>query len=104
VNRQVIIGFVVKAAPLSGYQNCPQVQEALLRLPSDLNGDCYVDYDDLDIFVNNWLHNDCTGPNNCQNADFEPVNGVVDSFDFGNFALQWTQCNDPNDPTCTPNW
>jgi len=103
-NRQAIIGFVVKFAPPTVYQNCQQVQEANdLRLPSDLNGDCYVDYSDLAIIALYWLHTDCAGLGNCEKSDFEP-DGNVDFGDFSTFGLQWMSCNDPNDPQCTPNW
>jgi hypothetical protein len=75
-----------------------------LRLPSDLNGDCYIDYLDLYILAENWLRSDCVVPGNCQNADFAPANGFVDLFDFGAFSTQWLGCNNPGDPQCTPNW
>jgi GH35 family endo-1,4-beta-xylanase len=103
VNRQVIIGFVVKLAPLTGYQDCPQVQEANLRLPSDLNGNCYVDYLDLEIVALYWLHTDCAGFGDCEHSDFEP-DGDVDFGDLSTFGLQWMSCNDPEDPDCTHNW
>jgi len=103
-NRQVIIGFVVNAAPLTGYQDCAQVQAGGLRLLSDLDGDCYIDYLDLDILAENWLNTDCVEPGNCQNADFTPVDGAVDFLDFSDFASQWLGCNDPENPDCTPNW
>jgi hypothetical protein len=104
VNRQAIIGFVVKFAPPTVYQNCQQVQEANdLRLPSDLNGDCYVDYLDLEIVALYWLHTDCAGLGDCEHSDFGP-DGDVDFGDFSTFGLQWMSCNDPNDPDCTPNW
>ena len=41
--------------------------------------------------------------NNCDGADFEP-DGDVDFADFSIFALQWAQCNDPEDAGCTHNW
>jgi hypothetical protein len=105
VNRQVIIGFVVKAqAPM--YSNCGEVLAAGHRLAADINGtgDCYVDYEDLDTFVEHWLNTNCSGPDNCHGADFVPTDGVVDLFDFSDFARQWLMCNDPADPECTPNW
>jgi len=50
-----------------------------------------------------WLHTDCAGLGNCENSDFEP-DGDVDFYDFSTFGLQWTQCNNPQDSNCTPNW
>jgi hypothetical protein len=103
VNRQTIIGFVVKFAPPTVYQNCQQVQAGGKRLPSDLDGNCYVDYSDLATMAFYWLHTDCAGLGNCEKSDFEP-DGSVDFGDFSTFGLQWMSCNDPCDPGCTPNW
>jgi hypothetical protein len=104
-NRQAIIGFVVKAyeaPPL--YADCNEVIAAGYRLPSDLSGDCYVDYLDLEMMADYWLHTDCIATGNCQNADFAPTNGTVDFLDFAKFGLQWMTCNNPTDADCNPNW
>jgi hypothetical protein len=104
--RKVILGFVVNARDAVVYSNCGEVLAAGYRLAADINGtgDCYVDYEDLDTFVEYWLSTDCSGPDNCHGADFVPADGVVDLFDFSDFARQWMMCNDPEDPECTPNW
>jgi len=106
VNRQVIIGFVVNALEAPTYSNCGEVLAADHRLAADISGtgNCYVDYLDLDTFVEYWLNTDCTGPDNCHGADFVPTDGVVDLFDFSDFAMQWLMCNNPEDPECPPNW
>jgi hypothetical protein len=104
LNRQVIIGFVVKALAPPTYSDCNAVQAGGYRLNSDLNGDCYVDYLDLEIIAYYWLHTDCIALDNCQGADFAPTDGVVDFFDFSDFGPQWMQCNNPENPYCTPNW
>ena len=104
VNRQMIIGFVVKVLAPPTYSDCNEVQTAGHRLNSDLNGNCYVDYEDLEIIAYYWLHTDCVTLGNCQNADFTPIDGTVDFFDFADFGPQWMQCNDPEDPHCTHNW
>jgi len=106
VNRQVIIGFVINAQEPPVYSNCGEVIAAGRRLSADIAGagDCYVDYYDLDTFVDYWLNETCTGPDNCHGADFEPADGVVDLFDFSDFANQWLTCNDPEGIGCTPNW
>jgi len=83
---------------------CDDVNRLGSIRPSDLNGDCYVNYQDLDIIADHWLHTDCAGFNDCNGADLVPTDGIVDFLDFSNFALQWTQCNDPQDSNCTPNW
>ena len=89
---------------LAGFADCAAVQAGYHKLDSDLNGDCYVDYEDLAIIAYYWLHTDCIAPGNCQGADFAPTDGVVDFFDFSDFAVQWRQCNNPQDAGCTPNW
>ncbi len=105
INRQCIIGFVIKAASIPPtYPDCAAVQAGGYGLDSDLNGDCYVNLLDLEIMADYWLHNDCTAPGNCQGADFAPTNGTVDFFDFADFGSQWMQCNNPQDANCVPNW
>jgi endo-1,4-beta-xylanase len=86
-------------------QICAEVQNASLGLLSDLNGDCYVDYYDLKIIADNWLQGDCNYLNNyCNWADWFTQDNSVDFIDFSDFALQWNQCNNPEDANCTPNW
>jgi hypothetical protein len=104
INRQVIIGLVVKA-PTPTYSNCSDVIAAGFRLASDLDSDCYVDHLDLETLAYHWVNDECNQANNyCGQADFVPRDGVVDFFDFSDFAKQWLGCNDPQNPGCTPNW
>lgn len=86
------------------YQNCADVQAGGYKLLSDLNGDCYVNFEDLQTMSNYWLSTDCAANNNCDGADFEPIDGRVDFLDFSDFAEQWMQCNSPVDLNCTANW
>jgi hypothetical protein len=68
---------------------CPTV-----AVTGDLNGDCAVNYRDLKILTDNWLA-DCTAPDNCRGADFEPTDGIVNLFDFGDLAMQWLWQENP---------
>jgi len=86
------------------YQNCTEVQTGGDGLVSDLTGDCYVNLEDLDIIVEYWLDTNCGASGNCQGADFAPVDGDVDLEDFSDFAVDWMQCNDPEDSGCIKNW
>jgi glucuronoarabinoxylan endo-1,4-beta-xylanase len=86
------------------FPDCDAVQDANYGLTSDISGDCYVNYEDLEIITDNWLRTDCTEPENCEGADFEPTDGDVDLFDFSRFAEQWMWCNDPEDSGCVHNW
>ncbi len=97
-------GYSNEASATPDYQDCSQVRATGHGLLSDLNGDCYVDNQDLDVISYYWLNPECGDSNNCDGADFEPVDGIVNFLDFGDFAVQWTQCNDPNDPNCGHNW
>jgi glucuronoarabinoxylan endo-1,4-beta-xylanase len=105
-SRKVLIGFVVKAQELPpNYSNCGEVIAAGHRLPSDLNGDCYVNYLDVNTIAYYWLNGECNAGNNyCGLSDFEPRDGAVDFFDFSDFAMQWLECNNPENPECPHNW
>jgi glucuronoarabinoxylan endo-1,4-beta-xylanase len=83
--------------------NCANVLAADYGLTSDLHPDCYVNYEDLKIITDQWLA-DCTEPDNCGGADFEPTDGVVNFFDLSTFAEQWMWCNNPEDSNCIHNW
>ncbi len=85
------------------YQNCSDVQAGDDGLLSDLDGDCYVDYWDLEKIVYYWLEMDCSTFSDCDGADFEPDDDV-DFADFSTFGLQWLHCNNPEDASCTKNW
>ncbi len=85
------------------YQNCPQVQAGGYRLKSDLNGDCYVNYEDLKTVADYWLNTDCGSYDNCGGADMD-YDGILTFLDFNNFAEQWMQCNVPDEPGCIVNW
>ena len=102
-NRQVIIGFVVKGyeGP-PAYPDCASVQAGGHRLGSDLNGDCYVDIQDLMLFAGNWLYSNCLSPDNCQNADFAPIDGSVDFLDFSRLWASVDAVQRPAGPRVHP--
>ncbi|MFA5292718.1 MAG: hypothetical protein WC496_06750 [Phycisphaerae bacterium] len=85
-------------------KTCQDIQTGGYGLISDINGDCYVDFEDVGIIASYWLHNDCAVLNDCQGADFAPTDGTVNFVDFSDFAVDWMQCNNPQDPNCTPTW
>jgi hypothetical protein len=88
----------------SGYFDCDAALAAGHRLTADLGGagDCYVNFADFVVLAGHWLDNNCAASGNCDGADFEPADGVVDIYDMGDFAAQWLTCNDPENPNCTP--
>jgi hypothetical protein len=80
--------------------SCADVQNAGLRLAADITGNCYVNYEDLDAFVDRWLDTGCNAGNNfCANADIDNL-GSVNLFDFSTLGRQWMSCNDPENPAC----
>ena len=97
-------GYSSEANVVPAYQTCADVFDGGDRLDSDLDSDCYVDLQDLMVFASNWLFTDCITPDNCQNADFAPTDGVVDFLDFADLAQQWLLCNNPQDVGCINNW
>jgi O-glycosyl hydrolase len=85
--------------------NCQEVQDFGYGLPADLTGDCYVNYKDLKVISDYWLKTGCGDYNNCDGADFKPRDGIVNFFDFSDFAKEWMQCNNPEElDDCIPNW
>ena len=94
-----------EATATPAYQNCADAIADGHRLPADISGsgDCYVNYEDLATFAQYWLNTDCVSSGNCHGADFAPIDGTVDFYDFSDFAEQWMQCNNPNDANCTLN-
>jgi len=97
-------GYSGEDSATPDYQDCNDVQAGGYGLGADLNGDCYVNYLDLEIITYYWINTDCGSFDDCEGADFEPTDGVVDFLDFGNFAIQWLQCNAPGEFGCIENW
>ena len=94
--------YSIEAPATPDYQTCQDVIDGGDRLVSDIDGDCYVDLFDVEIIAGYWLHTDCAGLDDCENADIEPqeLDGDVDFFDFSDFAADWLNCNNPEDTNC----
>ena len=90
---------------LATYQTCDEVIAHGHWFNSDLNEDCYVNFYDLEIIVDNWLRQDCGYLNDwCDWADWFTLDGSVDFGDLTGFAPEWMQCNNPQDVNCTLDW
>lgn len=92
---------------LVGPSTCADVLAHGYGFASDIYGpagqsDCYVNFWDVYQMAQEWLKNDCAAHEDCYGADFHPEDGKVNFIDFSLFAPQWKQCNNPQDPNCTP--
>jgi hypothetical protein len=57
----------------------------------DLDGDCDVDFADLQVLVENWLDDGCNNLNNfCNGADIV-IDGEVNFVDYAKLALRWLE-------------
>jgi hypothetical protein len=87
--KRGILGFDVNSAytvPTCTYTGCGSVSNP--RPAADLTGDCRVDFDDLQIFSEEWLKT-CNWLNfNCRGADMVP-DGKTNFTDFIELANQW---------------
>jgi len=72
-------------------------------LDSDLNGDCYVNWQDFSVFAGQWLASGCGSPDWCDGADLNQDTDV-NWADFSVFASQWLHCTDPAEPACDQYW
>lgn len=61
------------------------------EIAADLDGNNRVNFDDWVIFVLHWGDTNCADANNCDGADFEPNDGVVDINDLGKFVMYWLE-------------
>ena len=81
-------------------QTCTAVWTLGDGLPADISRDCFVNWDDLQMFVAKWLSSGCGSSNNwCGGADIGHSGSVNDS-DFSKLAADWLACNDPEHIAC----
>ena len=64
--------------------------------PGDLNQDCYVNWQDMDKFADQWLVS-CAGPGWCSGADMGKDAGVSLK-DLAVIGTNWLSCTNPNPP------
>lgn len=91
--------FTIELAPI----NCQEVQDLGYRLTSDLNGDCYIDLEDVSLLTDQWLSTDPNAipPNYSPDVD---ADDKVNLQDFAILSEDWLSCNNPQDPNCLQNW
>jgi hypothetical protein len=63
-------------------------------LPGDVNGDCQINFSDLETLLQYWLAEDCDMTNDfCGGADLAEPYGKIDMADYVALVSQWYQCN-----------
>ena len=70
-------------------------------LDSDLDPNCYMNFDDVAVFMSSWLDEECSWPSWCGGADIDESN-EVDFADFARLLADWPKCTDPNNSNCNP--
>jgi len=72
--------------------------------PSDIDMDCYAEWNDLCLLAAEWLNSGCNSSNEwCSGSDIDQSNSVSLT-DFAELASIWLSCNDPENISCSPNW
>ncbi|MGA2916506.1 MAG: endo-1,4-beta-xylanase [Sedimentisphaerales bacterium] len=100
------VEFTLITNTLGKPNDCSEVQTFGYALISDLNGDCYVDYEDLLIMTDYWL---TATPIEIPTPEHSPdihmgTDNIVNLLDFADLAAQWLTCNKPQTPGCAENW
>ncbi len=83
--------------------DCQHVQDAGLNLEADLNGNCYVELEDVSVLTNQWLSTDPVAISPNYSPDIY-ADDKVNLLDFAVLALDWLYCNNPQDANCLQNW
>ena len=90
-----LVGQVVAA-------DCQQVWQLGYILDADLDGNCYVDLNDLMLMTDYWL---AEGPIEIPPSGHSPdiyVDGEVNFCDSAVLSSDWLNCNNPEDSNCPP--
>jgi hypothetical protein len=95
--------FIVQLGDLPIPGDCQQVQNYGYSLPGDLDGNCQIDYSDVEILLAQWLSTEPVAIQPYYSPDIY-VDDEVDGFDFTVLAFDWLNCNNPEDSNCIFNW
>jgi GH35 family endo-1,4-beta-xylanase len=87
--------FTIRLSSVGQPNNCQEVIQFGLRLPADFDGNCRVDFRDLDLFTERWLIE-----NPGAESESQDMPDGLNLVDFTIFAEQWLMCNDPVDSNC----
>jgi len=86
-NKKLIDGVVVDYSTNLSFTSCAEITASPQRFKGDLDGDCLVGMNDLQIFVDKWLSN---SSGQCVNADIYR-DGDINFDDFAIIAADWLQ-------------
>jgi hypothetical protein len=85
------------------FQSCQDVWDGGWGLLADINANCYVDLQDLEVIAQYWLSTDCVEPEDCGKANLNS-DSEINFLDYSKFAVDWLQCNKPQDANCIYDW
>ena len=88
-NKKLIDGIVVDYRSSQVFDTCTKIQASPYRLKADINRDCTVGMQDLDLIAQEWLTD---GVGACTRADING-DGDVQFEDFSAIASQWQENN-----------
>jgi hypothetical protein len=90
----VIVGVLFLTVPASaGLFFCGDATHP--HPAGDVNGDCHVDWLDLEVFAQQWLAIDCAQTANCLGADLDLSGAVTLNNDFSILSANWFRCTAP---------
>jgi glucuronoarabinoxylan endo-1,4-beta-xylanase len=102
--RRSITTIALSGTPIP--TNCQDVYTYHHILPADLTGDCYVDFNDVQLMAEYWLATSPIAiPPPEHSPDIHPdSDNRVNLLDFAVLSADWLNCNNPQDSNCIKNW
>ena len=76
------------------------IYQCIGPLTGDINGDCYVKFDDYCVIASQWGEQNCGDLNEWRYGSDLSQNGAVDWQDIFTFVLNWCDCGNHYDLAC----
>ncbi|MBN1765734.1 MAG: endo-1,4-beta-xylanase [Sedimentisphaerales bacterium] len=95
--------FTIELPEFVAPTTCQEAKDYGYRLTADLDGNCYVELEDLLLILDQWLVLNPTAITPNYSPDLFTDN-YIDLEDLVILSEQWLLCNEPEDGECMPNW